>query len=282
MFSKCLGTLHINREKLHADVSNLHEEDYVPDYSEYTVGSWRTAILMNQDGNLRSGEVKEYSGTAQFTYLSQKLPNISKAIEENFDISKIKLARIASIKKHGIILPHVDFVTFSKPCKRYNIALISNKNCISIEEQTAYSMRSGEIWELDATRPHSAGNFSETDRISLIIDFEPPEDEETYFTQSNNIGDSDDILLVERAEITDEMIAHYTQLSTIINAHNYRDVLSIIAKIPFFWRVDLVYVFTLMKQICEHSNNKMLIDNITKTERAFLYDRITDPVAGIL
>lgn len=282
MLSRCIGKFPIDQNKVYSDISNLTDEDYVSDYSEFTVGSWQTAVLMNQSGDLRSGEVKEYTGSGRFTELSKKLPHITQAIEDNFDITKIKMARIATIKRNGLILPHIDFVTFSDPLKRYNIALISNESCISIEEQTAYSMRSGEIWDLDATQPHSAGNFSNEDRISLIVDLEPISDNGSYFTQQGILDPIEDIRWVDRVKLSEETVKHYYDLSKIITKHNYRDILSMVGKIPFFWDIDLADVFSIMKKICERSNDQLLIDNIIKTEQAFLHKRATDPVDDIL
>ncbi|QEP43089.1 hypothetical protein D5085_08165 [Ectothiorhodospiraceae bacterium BW-2] len=282
MFSKCLGKFPLDIDNLYADLAQLHESDYIPAYSEYTIGSWRTAILMNQEGDSSSGEVIEYAGSAQATPLAKKLPHIMQVLSETFNMATIKLARIATIKKYGLILPHIDFVTFSKPCKRYNIALISNDRCISIEEQTAYSMRSGEIWDLDATHPHSAANFSDEDRVSLIIDLEPIDNEKDYFNHPDKLAAAEPIRFIEREPLPAELKEHYLALAALMTRHNYRDILAMVAKLPFLWQMELTDVFEITQQICHRSGDRLLIDNIAKTKHAFLHERATDPVSGIL
>ena len=102
------------------------------------------------------------------------MPELNAWIEATFRLDLLRLARIHSLGD-GVLIPHRDFVEFldEKPAwTRIHIPIMTNDQCLHAEEDTVFRMRLGEVWHFDASRLHSATNFSAQRRLNLCLDFE--------------------------------------------------------------------------------------------------------------
>jgi hypothetical protein len=88
---------------------------------------------------------------------------------------QIKFALLINLPKYKKILPHTDsgHEHFFKT-KRIHIPITTNNKCNFIVGGEIVQMKSGEIWEIDnANKVHSVNNNGDTDRIHLLIDYQP-------------------------------------------------------------------------------------------------------------
>ena len=81
---------------------------------------------------------------------------------------------LTKLKPKGVIPEHQDNGECFQVSHRVHLPLITNDEVLfSVGEETI-TMQPGELWEINNTnRPHQVVNMSDSERIHLIIDWEP-------------------------------------------------------------------------------------------------------------
>jgi hypothetical protein len=160
--------------------------------------SWQSITLKSKDGNDQNYLEKTKLGIGNdniYTYTKYMVlyPYIKKILDEfNTDIY---LVRLLKLNKKGIIKFHTDEIVFEQkndiirchlpiitdPNIRFKIGYPLNKpasgfsiwNALSIYEQ---HLTLGKLWYTNVNCLHAVDNFSNIDRIHLVIDLRPTEE----------------------------------------------------------------------------------------------------------
>ncbi len=126
-------------------------------------------------------EAVDYPVMDIFPQLKELLFMITRAVGAT-ELGRVLLVRL---KPKGIILKHTDEGAYADYYERFHLPIKSNM-CLfysevvkeqerrTIETEEFVNMRPGELWWFDHKKPHRVQNFSETERIHLIIDCVAP------------------------------------------------------------------------------------------------------------
>lgn len=260
MNSRIIGKIKLNLEALKRDVIVLEKSQFSNAYKEFAYGDWKTSIIWNQDGIDSNGLIHDYRGYAKPTVFANSLKSINEIIENNFNVSKLKFARIFSVSNNGLVVPHVDYLELKQNFVRVHIPLQTSLSCLSSEKDNVFHMRLGEIWYLDASNIHSAACFSNINRLHLVLDFEYMEHVECVLRQ--DINPCKEILphIIYRDDLNSQELMGILSLSEVVSEDNFRDIVSILSKIHFRKNVCSSKMFEWLKYIVYKNNKKTLIN----------------------
>lgn len=107
-----------------------------------------------------------------------KLPEAQELI--NYAVRRVgarQLGRvlIASLRPGGTIVPHADEGAYADYYERFHIALQSDEgNWFRCEDEAVF-MAAGDLWCFNHKAEHQVRNYSDRDRIHLIIDMVAPQ-----------------------------------------------------------------------------------------------------------
>jgi aspartyl/asparaginyl beta-hydroxylase (cupin superfamily) len=88
---------------------------------------------------------------------------------------KVVRSEVINMSPHSRIRTHKDVSDLLYLSRRFHIPIITNKKCIFIVEEQKFHLEEGNLYELNNRRFHSVENFSDENRIHLIIDILPNE-----------------------------------------------------------------------------------------------------------
>lgn len=277
MATRILGTVEFEQRRLAADLATLAKSRFSSEYSDFACGRWEFCMLRNQSGKQEEERVVVHDTLAVATPLGQSLPYLDELLETHFDRDAIRYARIIRVSENACIIPHRDYLELDGKFVRLHLVLDTNERCANTEENNIFHMRLGEVWFLDASLPHSAGCFSTTPRLHLVVDIDgarPPEEVIRNVKQplaQNAVVDT-------RKEWTKEALESVLGFSEIISAANYREFVAILAKIHFFYQVGCEDMYGWLKEICRRHGDPALIEKSELLERFYLIDRAAGQV----
>jgi len=106
-----------------------------------------------------------------------------------------KAARILLIKldANKNVTEHTDSGDYLNTVRRFHIPVITNDDVYYTVNKEKINMKEGECWEINNRKPHSVDNYSNKDRIHLLIDIMP----ECEFRTIKNLPDTSKIKLIE-------------------------------------------------------------------------------------
>jgi len=92
--------------------------------------------------------------------------------ETGYDVLECEAA-IATKYKNYTLQPHIDGdKEESGVTNRIHLVLESNEtNYFEDENKMKYNLKEGEVWDIDVTRTHGAGNFSDARATHLVLDY---------------------------------------------------------------------------------------------------------------
>jgi hypothetical protein len=114
-------------------------------------------------------------------------PNNFKSESANYEVEKIyakleslvggKVVRseVINMLPQSRIRTHKDTSDLLYISRRFHVPIITNKDCKFIVEDVPYHLKEANLYELNNRKYHSVQNFSEENRIHLIIDVLPLE-----------------------------------------------------------------------------------------------------------
>lgn len=259
MHSRILGRIRFDESRLARDLATLATSPFTQEYADFVVGKWQSLVLINGSGQAEDAHFRPYDGRLQSTEHARRLPYISELIASQFDTASLKWARIFFIHD-GVLVSHRDFVEIEKPCVRINIALRTEPLCLHSEEDDVFRMRLGEVWYLEATRTHSACAFASAQRYSLCLDFETsPKDLDRLVRSSARTDTVSSPDLVSRQDLSKDELSALLGLGAVINVHNFKDVVALLARVQFYRRVHAESMFAWLEEICARSRDLELI-----------------------
>lgn len=110
-----------------------------------------------------------------FVLFEDELNKVVDYIKKIIGDGKITTALLIKLPNNEKILPHVDSGDehFFKT-HRIHIPIVTNEECwFTVSDETIH-MKEGYMWEINnAFKIHSVSNDGDTDRIHLLIDFQP-------------------------------------------------------------------------------------------------------------
>lgn len=277
MTTQILGKVEFNKTRLATDLTTLANTKFSSAYSDFACGRWESCVLRNHSGLQQEDTLVTHYARAVETPLGQSLPYLNELMETHFDTESIRYARIIRISENACIIPHRDYLELDARFVRVHLALDTNTKCANTELDKIYHMRSGEIWFLDASIPHSAGCFSSTPRVHLMVDFEGTCHPDAVVRNVEQPLARDE-MVDTREEWTNEALERVLGLSEIVSEANYREIVSILAKLHFFYKVDCQAMYAWLKELCRRRGDPALIAKTDALERFCLVNRAVGEV----
>ena len=255
MRSKIVGFVEFDQARLDKDLARIEEIEFSRAYAEYACGSWSTCMIWNFSGSKDDSVLREYDGWAKVTEIGKPLEYINEVINENFNTEYLKSVRILKSEDDGIVLPHRDFLEFSKGFSRFQLPLYITDHSYNSENQTVYRMRQGEIWHVEAREVHCGGTFGKNKKINLLIDFAPDIPIETLIKKSDKNVEEIVPDIIERRDLSKEQLETITTMGQIVNETNFRDMVNLLSKVHFFYQASAEDLGEWMVAVAETSNN---------------------------
>ncbi|KAA3441947.1 proline hydroxylase [Mesorhizobium sp. SARCC-RB16n] len=277
MTTRILGVIELDNRRLADELAVLADSTFSSEYSDFACGRWEFCMLRNQSGNLDEQRVVVHETPAVATPLGQSLLYLDQLLENHFDPYSIRYARIIRISENACIIPHRDYLELDGKYIRVHVVLDTNERCANTEENKIFHMGRGEVWFLDASLPHSAGCFSQSPRLHLVVDIDGsrPLDE-----VARNVGQPSgrNVAVDTRTEWTSEALESILGLSEIISEANYREIVAILAKLHFFYKVDCQAMYSWLKEISRRCGHPALVEKSEALERFYLTHRAAGEV----
>lgn len=153
------------------DLLSAHEwtEHFVAQHFE---GSWSVIPLRGPKGETHPIRMsysdpsqKEYTDTP-FLTLTSYFPAVLSALK-----CPAQSVRLMKLSKNSIIKEHTDFdLSADSSTLRLHIPIITAPEVNFQLNNKRVEMKSGECWYLNLSEPHSVENFSQRDRVHMVID----------------------------------------------------------------------------------------------------------------
>jgi hypothetical protein len=204
MFARIVGFVDVDKFVTPAESEALLRLEYFENYSAFVFGGWRNCVLFNGSGAAADCDLHEYEGDGRPTANLVRVPGVRALVEACFIPKRLKWVRLF-LQDKGVLLPHTDFAGMRDGFLRLHIPLRTSARALHSEEDEVYHMDVGEIWQLEALRVHSAGNFSSVPRVSLCADFEPGVPVVSVVTdEARNAAAARQPQMIERPPLTEE------------------------------------------------------------------------------
>ncbi|CAM1371222.1 aspartyl/asparaginyl beta-hydroxylase domain-containing protein [Tenacibaculum xiamenense] len=161
-----------NTEKLTQDLSKIEELSWSGHFNRngYS-GVWSSIALLSVDGELQNISVP-LDGQKLLETEALRGSKYFKEVLTTFK-APIVSARLLKLKSGSEIKPHKDFnLGYEDGCFRIHIPIITAENVNFFIEDKKVVMLPGECWYTNVNYTHSVSNFSEIDRVHLVIDLE--------------------------------------------------------------------------------------------------------------
>ncbi|MGE5292247.1 MAG: aspartyl/asparaginyl beta-hydroxylase domain-containing protein [Micromonosporaceae bacterium] len=271
--SYMIGTVPIELARIDADLAEVEPFGFVDSYTEFVCGSWRTCMLWNATGDGADSQIRDYSGPAQMTELGRKLGYLEELMTNHFDLEKLRFARITRLAPRTVVVPHRDYVELESDLVRIHVPLMTAAEAYASEEETIYRMGLGEVWFLDATKVHSIANFSQRNRIHLLLDFHAPQPPLVFKGRQDGPWGMPATSVIPRRPLRPDEHEAFRALASVIDQANFMDVLAMIIKRYFAAAMDVREVFTWLREIAADSNDPTILSRAQWLEEHALTSR---------
>lgn len=271
--SYLIGTIPLDQRRVSEDLAQVDPFGFVDSYTEFICGSWRTCMLWNATGDSGDVRICDYQGPARMTELGRKLGYLEELMTANFDLSTLRFARITRLAAGSVALPHRDYVELSSEFVRIHVPLMTDSAAYASEEETVYRMGLGEVWFLDATKVHSIGNFSQQNRIHLLLDFDAASPSAVLAREPQVPGGLPAVAVVPRRPLRDGEREAFLALGQVLDEKNFMDVMALLIKRYFTAEMTADDVFAWMTEIAERSGDPGLADRARSMRERSLISR---------
>jgi hypothetical protein len=282
MRTQLVGTLELDQARLLADLERSTKFHYSEPYTEFLCGRpWKSLMLFTPGGTADDDVISHYDSAkdSSFTTHGEQLPYIRKVIEKFFAVEHMTFARLA-VMRENVMLPHCDYVELSDPfaqrraVHRMHLVLATSKDCLFTEADVVYQMNVGEVWFLDATRPHGAGVLSDFRRVHLLLDFadvaQPGKLLNFAVTPSADIPASS---IRSRPAISYPERATLLSLASIADMDNLREIFGIVIKTHYRNDGGADFVWDTMGEIARLSNDDAIIAEVARLHKHCILER---------
>ena len=163
--------LSFDPDRLKADLALIQPGEWIPHFNtSYYEGDWSGVALRAVGG--RAGQLyPDPTATAQFadTPILDRCPYFQEVLAA-FDcpLTSVRLLKLAA---RSSIREHRDYrLGYEDGELRVHIPIITNADVAFFLAGDRVIMQEGEAWYLDLNLPHRVENYSDIDRIHLVID----------------------------------------------------------------------------------------------------------------
>ena len=266
-----IGTIEVDAERAAADLAAVDPFGYLIAYDEFICGSWRTCMLWNGSGDGKDTQICGYDGAARMTAFGASVGYVQELLEATFDLEDLRFARLTRLGPGTVAVPHRDFLELDSDLTRIHIPLETADACYASEESTIYRMRLGDVWSLDASRPHSIANFSTGNRTHLLVDFAT---EPHCAVRPDGSDDSIPIdAIVPRRPLRPGEREAFARLADIVDPTNMKDILSMLIRRYFVADMEVTDVFRWLSEIAADSGDDEVLDQARRLEEHSLVAR---------
>jgi len=105
---------------------------------------------------------------------NKEVEEIYKSLESLVD-GKVVRCEVINMSPNSRIRTHKDTSDLLYLSRRFHVPIITNKDCTFIVEEQSFHLEEGNLYELNNRKYHSVQNFSNENRIHLIVDILPKE-----------------------------------------------------------------------------------------------------------
>lgn len=102
----------------------------------------------------------------------EEVEKIYKILESLVE-GKVVRCEVINMSPNSRIRTHKDTSDLLYLSRRFHVPIITNKECTFIVEEQSFHLEEANLYELNNRRYHSVQNFSDENRIHLIIDILP-------------------------------------------------------------------------------------------------------------
>lgn len=276
------GRIHIDQQKLAAEIDRSMQFSFSEAYSDYLCGGpWRSCMLWAPGGRNGDGRVTNYDHGQRpaRTEYGEQLPYLCGLIERHFNLDFLNFVRLVVIS-NSVIIPHRDLLELNdipvdtRNAHRVHIPLVTNEHCFFMHENIVYRMRSGEVWFFDAATPHSAASFSTEKRVHLMIDFSYVADRSKLvrFPLENETNIPAESIFV-RDPMTEGERKKLLALSNVIDLDNFSDVFGIVIKNHYRKDGGDDSIWSTFLEIAKSSGNPEVGERAGELHRYLLIER---------
>lgn len=271
--SYLIGTVPVDPALVSSDLAQVEPFGFVDSYIEFVCGSWRTCMLRNPTGDSADTRIRDYSGPPQITEQGRKLGYIEELMAGNFDLTRLRFARLTRLAPGTVVLPHRDYVELKSDLVRIHVPLLTAPEAYASEEQTIYRMGRGEVWFLDATKAHSIGNFARQNRVHLLLDFHAQEPASVFNQPHDGLLDMPQTAIVPRRPLRPGEHEAFLALADVVDMDNLMDIAAMIIRRYFVADLDVRDIFGWLREIAAASGGQDVLSRVRWLEEHCLTSR---------
>jgi hypothetical protein len=269
-----MARLDLDPARLAEDLQSAKRFVFSDAYSEFSCGEWRSCMLWNGSGEFGDTLLSDHDRPALKTAYGTELPYLCETIEDNFDLGRLRFARLVNLRPNSVLIPHRDFLELGKRLRRIHIPLRTDSKCFNGEENVVYQMKVGEVWFIDAAKVHTAASFSTQDRLHLILDFAQGEETAAFIKGPLNLeGVIPEDSIVQRVPLSAADKEAIASLHKVIDRDNYKDLLALLIRKYFRTQFSASTVFDWLLSLVEQAGDRALLEEIRRHVDYFLIER---------
>lgn len=277
MNSRIISTLDFNDDLLQKDIEKILDfADVKEEYSEYRFGTWKNYVLWNGSGDEKDTLFKGIHGGAIKTGFGRQLEHINSVLEGAFHTEKLKMARV-NLLRDAVLIPHRDYVEFkenSTRLARLHVPINTDTDSMHSETECVFHMRKGEVWFLDVSCIHSACNFSQRPRLSLVLDFcldGAPLESALKNPRRGRAGVEP--MMIKREPLDEKFLKTITSFKHSINHTNYRDIILFLSRVHFYKDASLGQFFDWLIEISDGAEDRSLLEKSLRFKQYLIKER---------
>lgn len=279
-----LGAVDLELPKIAADLRTFVTLPLSTAYSDYLCGGpWLSCAVWGPP-TVTDGLI-EHAGEAPsgWTAAAEQLPAVRALIQREFQLAKLRFARLAMVSAGSVIIPHRDLLELSAPLHRFHVPLRTDGGSVFAEDRHVFHMAQGELWALDAANVHSVSCSSAEPRIHLILDYadDAGPDEMSRLAPSPSSG-IPPAARVDRPPLTPAQQASLSALATVLSLDNHRTIIELVTRQFYASDVGLDFVWATLRDIADRAPDQRGAARLRELEDYFLLRRETGraPVAA--
>jgi diphthamide synthase subunit DPH2 len=122
--------------------------------------------------NLKDKVTSSTPNTFKTDSANNELKKIYERLEHLVE-GKVVRCEVINMSPNSRIRTHKDTSDLLYLSRRFHVPIITNKDCTFIVEEQSFHLEEANLYELNNRRYHSVQNFSDENRIHLIVDILP-------------------------------------------------------------------------------------------------------------
>ncbi|HEX4013028.1 MAG TPA: aspartyl/asparaginyl beta-hydroxylase domain-containing protein [Candidatus Cybelea sp.] len=260
MIAHPIGSVAFDDGLLAKELETIERQATTP-CTGYAHGSWAKCILAMR----HAGESELRTKPA-----GEAAPHLMERIRTTFAMTHVKVVQLFAASNGGFVRPHVDWKADAPLCTRLHVPLRTNRYAFNSEDDVVFQMGYGEVWFLDASRPHSGGCFSTDTRLHLIVDLEAADSLESVFAERSEYAPSRHLDAVALPELTSTDRSAIDGLAKLVTDANLGTMLDFLGAIHFQRRVDCAQTYEWLLRIAEGSGDAHLVSRAREYRRMYL------------